>query len=271
MVKPSPGGTARYLSSLASELRSQSNRVRDLIGGRHWLSDGHHKEELLRAVLRRHSPTAVEWRRGFVLCPTDADSCSTEQDILAADLTQEAPIFAQGDLIIAFPRGILAAISVKTTLTSQTLSSAVIGLNSVRNVAHAAAIDASRIWCGAYFYERSPGICVAREYEWITEAVRRSPVQPPVLNQLTSSPRGPDLIAVAEDALFRIDYGLRDGSAFRVRGFGCDGLATAMFLVNVLDHIAHLRGRPQADLTLFAEECVVTRPDPPDVDATFDP
>ena len=69
-------GRTRYLTSLAFELKAQSQRVRDLIGTKHWLSDGYHKEELLRSVLRRHSPSAVTWTRGFVTSPTEAQSCS---------------------------------------------------------------------------------------------------------------------------------------------------------------------------------------------------
>src|SRR4051794_17511886 len=41
----------RYLVSLAEELYAQANRVRDLIGDAHWLSDGHHKEYLLIDLL----------------------------------------------------------------------------------------------------------------------------------------------------------------------------------------------------------------------------
>jgi hypothetical protein len=61
-------------------------------------------------------------------------------------------------------------------------------------------------------------------------------------------------VSLAEDELFRLDYGPGE-KQLRVRGFDCDGLATAVFLANLLDHIAVLRGRPEADISLFAEEC----------------
>lgn len=251
-VKPARN---HYLRSLAAELESQASRVRDLIGAKHWLSDGYHKEELLRVVLRRHSPSGISWTRGFVLSPTDADSCSREQDILAVDTGEEAPIFAQGELAIAFPRGILAAISVKTTLSRKTLDDAVAGLNTVRDVAHATGLEARRIWCGAYFYGAESDLKVATIYEWLTEAIRKSPVTLPLLQQAASVPLGPDLVSLANDELFRLDYGLDESRRFRVRGFDCGGLATSIFLVNVLDHIAGLRGRPEPDISLFAEGC----------------
>src|SRR3712207_1006807 len=101
----------RYLASISEELLSQANRVRDLIGDRHWFSDGHHKEQLLASVLRRHLPADIIVSRGFVIDAVDPGGCSKEQDILVVDAHREAPIFRQGDLVICFPRTILAAIS----------------------------------------------------------------------------------------------------------------------------------------------------------------
>ena len=111
----------RYLASMSEELLSQANRVRDLIGDRHWFSDGHHKEQLLASLLRRHLPADVIVSRGFVIDPSDAGWCSKEQDILVVNAHQEAPIFQQGDLIICFPRTVLAAISVKTRMDRATI------------------------------------------------------------------------------------------------------------------------------------------------------
>jgi hypothetical protein len=76
---------------------------------------------------------------------------------------------------------------------------------------------------------------------------------------------GPDLVCVAENDVFRIDYGIDASEQFRIRGFECGGLATSVFLVNVLDHIAGLRGRAAADISLFAEDSSVRRKDPPEM------
>ena len=80
-----PASWPKYLSSLAKELSSSSDRVRDLIGNAHWLTDGHHKEHLLRSVLARHLPSGMVAARGFVLDPSSEGVCSTEQDILVVD------------------------------------------------------------------------------------------------------------------------------------------------------------------------------------------
>lgn len=44
----------RYLESIAKAAVSQSRQVRDLIGSRHWLSDGRHKEALLAGLIRQY-------------------------------------------------------------------------------------------------------------------------------------------------------------------------------------------------------------------------
>lgn len=49
-----------YLESWSNELIARASRVRQLIGSRHWLSDGHHKEMLVREFLKRYLPVTLE-------------------------------------------------------------------------------------------------------------------------------------------------------------------------------------------------------------------
>ena len=60
---------------------------------------------------------------------------SKEQDILVIDASAEAPLFHQGDLAIAFPHTVIAAISIKTKMDTNTLKDVVEGLASVRKTA----------------------------------------------------------------------------------------------------------------------------------------
>lgn len=79
------------LESWSDELLSRASRVRNLIGDAHWLSDGHHKEELVRAYLVRHLPKAYRISRGFI-CSTDAKTrVSPEIDVLITDEAAELP------------------------------------------------------------------------------------------------------------------------------------------------------------------------------------
>src|SRR5947207_2476530 len=105
------GTPERYLKSIAAAAVSQSRQVRDLIGDRHWLSDGRHKEALLAALVTRYAPAGTIVCSGFVLHPSDLTLCSREQDILVLDTSKEAPLFHHAGLAVAFPDTVLAAIS----------------------------------------------------------------------------------------------------------------------------------------------------------------
>ncbi len=236
-----------YLRSLATELISQSRRVRDLIGDAHWLSDGHHKEYLLLSVLGRHLPAGMIAARGFVLHPTYADVCSKEQDILVVDTTQEAPPFHQGGLMITYPSTVRAAISVKSTLTKSTLEDSVAGLATVR--ALEAGDGSNHIWTGAYFYEPPP-----------QPTTFHATLRDAQSTHSTSSTTGApilDFLSTSIDLVYRVD---KTGEALSICGYSCDGVATAIFLAEVLDHLAFTRGRQLADFTLFADDpnCHIT-------------
>lgn len=253
----------RYLLSLADELHAQSTRVRDLIGDAHWYYDGHQKEYLLVDLLRRHLPSGMIASRGFVISPTDPVRRSREQDIVVADVSQEAPIFRQADVVIVFPRIVRAAISVKTTMDSRTIKDSVAGLNSVRDVT-AGHLDPRLVWCGAYYFEVDPPLSAnpALAYGHIGRAIERSPVQPPVPLPAHPVPLGPDLHCSARDLAYKLEHGYSSDSQStvdpRLLGYQCRGLATALFLGELLDHVATLRGASDADFSSFADGGAIT-------------
>src|ERR1700687_3539645 len=142
-----------FLHSLGQELQCQSRRIRDLIGDAHWLTDGHHKEYLLRGLLRRNLPTTFVLERGFTVSTIDSQSCSKEQDILILECSRDAPLFNEGGVVVTFPGLLLGAISVKTTMSASTISNSIEGLNSVRSIATSSGIDPRTVWCAAFFYE----------------------------------------------------------------------------------------------------------------------
>src|SRR5207237_9823165 len=136
----------------AADLDSQANRVRQLIVDAHWSHDGRHKELLLSELIRRHCPSSVLVSTGFVVSPNNLEVRSSEQDIVIVDVSKEAPLFHQGALVVAFAHTVLGAISVKTTMTAQTLKQTIDGLQTVRRVARDAGIKAEQIWCGGFFF-----------------------------------------------------------------------------------------------------------------------
>jgi hypothetical protein len=242
------GSGVGYLRSLALELSSQARRVRDLIGARHWLTDGAHKEYLLAEIIRRHAPGSCLVARGFVISPLRSDLCSREQDILVVDSSQEAPVFNQGGVVIAFPGSIRAAISVKTTLGSEELTDAIATLRSVRDVVVQSDVPVARLWCGAFFFDPCDAVAANPEkvYGYAERAIQG-------LNGNGSQHEvdvGPDLLATAENLLFR-QY-REDDHTGKMVGFSCGGLASAVFLARLLDHLATERGADRSDFADFA-------------------
>ena len=227
-------GRFRYLTSISEELRARSNRVRDLIGDRHWLSDGHHKEFILATLLRNHLPSGILATRGFVVSPHDQDVCSKEQDILVVDASMEAPLFHEGGVVICFPRMVMASISVKTTLTSTTVADVIDGLNSVREAARDD-LDPRRIWCGGFFFEIGDAAAKdpARVYDYIATGLKDASSSPPLLRAEHPEPAGVDFLCTASDYAFKVDHGSgieADGSAgARILGYFCGGTAALAF------------------------------------------
>lgn len=259
-------GRGRYLSSIAEELSSQSTRVRDLIGDQHWLSDGHHKEYLLAGVLRRHLPHGILVSRGFVVSPHEENVCSTEQDVLVIDTTKEAPLFNQSDLAICFPRTVLAAISVKTTLTSATMADVFKGLKSVREAAKHD-IPPRSLWCGGFFFEAGDAIDndETKIYDYLLGGLRDHAVEPPGLPPQHPYPIGPDLICCVPDLVFKIDYGSgieSDGpNSIRTLGYRCDSVGPAIFIAQIIDHVSLARGLGDSNFSDFVEHSRISQID----------
>lgn len=108
-----------YLKSISRELDATKNRVRHLIGDRHWLTDGEHKEAVLRKILRNLMPAKVGVCHGFVVA--DSMRPSSQIDILLTDKLNKPTLFNDGDLAIVTPDCVLGIAEVKTKITNATL------------------------------------------------------------------------------------------------------------------------------------------------------
>ena len=132
-----------YLISWAKELTSKANRVRDLIGGKHWPSDGRHKEIIIRDFLSRYLPAQAVIGTGFI----KGIELSTEIDILVSDWGRHPPLFNEGGLHIVARESVLAVIEVKSTFSNTTIIDAITSITKINSVAR----NDSSIWSGCIF------------------------------------------------------------------------------------------------------------------------
>lgn len=236
MGSDSKANWRKYFASLADELGAQSTRVRNLIGGSHWGADGHHKEYLVLSLLGRHMPAGVLAARGFVVGLGVEGQCSREQDLLIVDAREHAPLFHQGGIIIALPSTVVASISIKTTLSRTTLIDTIDTLSSLRRVVRASGIEPDLVWCGGYFFGADKRTETTPEsvYSYYEDAEKIGAV---------------DIATGGEkDLFFSVVRSGREKLQPHeevIRGFGCNGLATAIFIALALDHLA-ARSRPGA-------------------------
>ncbi len=140
-----------YLQSWSSEIEARSSRVRQLIGDAHWLSDGHHKESLLREFLIRHLPTDICISRGFVKATRCLEKCSPEVDILVADPKLNPPLFSEGDLQIVDSSAVIAQIEVKTTFSKPALKDALENISRTQSLL-GDFTDSAQVWKGICFF-----------------------------------------------------------------------------------------------------------------------
>lgn len=109
----------KQFRSLTQEFLSLRDRVRFMIGGQHWLTDGEWKEAVLRSILRRHLPENIEPVRGFVLYPLypvnkpPAVRATSQVDVLLYD-NSKPTLFRDGDLVFVTPDAAPGLIEVKS-------------------------------------------------------------------------------------------------------------------------------------------------------------
>ncbi|MFA9479343.1 DUF6602 domain-containing protein [Phycisphaerales bacterium AB-hyl4] len=243
--------SSQYLASVAYELSAQATRVRDLIGDKHWLSDGHHHEALLRDLIRRHIGHSCTATRGFVIDPVDINLCSREQDILIIDERHESPFFQQNDLAIAFPRQVIAAISVKASLNSSSLKDAIEGLSTARFISNRSASNLNHIWTAAFFFDTSKTVdnTPSLMYKYVANSLNNN--HPSAPNRRITCEDLPDFICAGQIGTVR---SIRTGNGIaELSGSRCANLSPAVFLGVLLDHLASSRGLPMAHFAEFID------------------
>lgn len=117
----SPYNPRDCFESWAEEVYARSQRIRKLIGNKHWLSDGTHKEFLIREFLNRHLCPSYTLSKGFVV-DIESGSSSKEIDIIVSNFEKDVPIYSESDFHIVPPRALCAQIHVKTEFDTKELT-----------------------------------------------------------------------------------------------------------------------------------------------------
>lgn len=214
---------AQYFKNLSLELRAVQNRMRGLIGDKHWPSDGAWKESVLRTVLRSHLPKSLNVGSGFIL--TSAGP-STQIDILIYD--DSAPLFFRdGDFVVIPPDSVRAVIEVKTKLTKTGLKTALHKLDSICAILRARCLT-NRPFVGLFSFEKSA-------------------IPPQSVLELLKQENGKfgnyeiSALSFGDDEFYRFWYFDPRTSQTRPHeswhGYRLNGVSQGYFIHNVIDHL----------------------------------
>ena len=140
-----------FFESWGAELCASADQVRLLIGDAHWLSDGLHKEYLLRDLLLRYLPDRFWASSGFVRPPHHSSCCSPEIDVLIADSFEESPFLRTPNLLVVPPNSVIAHIQVKSNLTAKSLRLALANQIATQYVISQYTSTQKDCWRGIFF------------------------------------------------------------------------------------------------------------------------
>ncbi|MCC6525917.1 MAG: hypothetical protein IT373_24935 [Polyangiaceae bacterium] len=216
-----------YFQSLSAELDVQADRVRALIGEAHWLSDGGHKEALLRGLVEKHMPSGTIVTRGFLVGPLSPENCSREQDLLVLDCSSDPPLFNYGGLVVTSPDHAYGCLSVKSTFGKDQLLDSLDGFLSIPKCASGATP-----FFGSYHYAPDGEMPL------------------PELGEKLSRWLGPHdarvsmVVRVSPSVFFILET---DQKPHRIRLYAAANASTAFFVARLVSHVTSLRSkRPSA-------------------------
>lgn len=232
-----------YFATWSAEIASRASRVRLLIGSRHWLSDGTHKEFLVREFLARHLPNHLLVGRGFIRSLT-SDEVSREVDVMVANPVLHTPIFNEGGLLVVTPSSVLATMEVKSTYRKAVLGEALRNTLRARAVVNRSA-NVDRVWSAVLFATseddrpsiqqvaadvadllKQPEIWVDAELASGTPADRRQSV--------------PSVISILDHCLVLLDRDDASINHVRIRAFACGDTAAALAFAQLFTFVRAL-------------------------------
>lgn len=115
---------------ITAEMEALKNRVRRLIGNRHFPTDGEWKESIVRTMIRRYLSSSHTIARGFIVT---SEATTSQIDVML--VKPNSPCLHQdGDLLCVTPDSVSAIAEVKTGLTRRGLEKALTTLEKNNEV-----------------------------------------------------------------------------------------------------------------------------------------
>lgn len=214
-----------YQKSVARELTSAKDRVRNFIDNNHWGEDGRYKEEILKEVLADKLPSYASVGTGFVAC--DNNRASSQIDIIVYD--NNIPLlFKKGDFVIVAKEAVLAIVEVKT--------------------------DVSRCLRGAMCKAHDNGELIGRRifngifsYDYGTNLTNKNTVSHTLKEALVNNFGNANHLALGENYFIKYweDGSPNDEPRNKYRLYKIEGLAFGYFISNLIEdiHLVHC-GKP---------------------------
>ncbi len=147
-----------YHKSIGQELKTSEKRVRDLIGKSHWLTDGEHKESILRKVISDFLPEIYRTGTGFVCYPgttTQNEIKNSGQIDILVTSKFNPTLFKSGELHFVTPECANAIIEVKTKLKNgEDIKKILTKLsNEIKNIRENTSHH-QKCWAGLFVYNK---------------------------------------------------------------------------------------------------------------------
>lgn len=144
-----------YHKSIGQELKTSESRIRNLIGNAHWLTDGEHKESILRKVITDFSPEIYRIGTGFVCYPNTDENEKNNSGQIDILITSKAnpTLYKSGELHFVTPECTNAIIEVKSKLQNgQNLRDVLGKLSREVKVIREKSNGVSKCWAGLFVY-----------------------------------------------------------------------------------------------------------------------
>jgi hypothetical protein len=240
MVERNPND---FLVSLNSELQSQASRVRNLIGDAHWLSDGEHKESIVRHLVERYVPDGFEVTSGFAINVENPEQPSKQLDVVVVDRRFEPPLFRRDSFAVVFVTTLVSVISIKSKFTKQSF---VDSLDNVISVASLQNSQREKASLSSLFFDDEiyPGDCYRLVKKWCEEDQQ-------VQAQMDALASHPVNFATTSGLLMRFRRKDCESATVHAAFYDCPGLSSAYLIASCMMSASMLEKNSSTDFSTF--------------------